>query len=113
METSSCGICGDELSSEYSHKLDCGHELHYQCLLLSFKKGRHNICPYCRAPKNKLPLVNGTKKFIPNIHIPDDSYINTPCKAVIQKGKNKGSICNKQCQLGFEYCRTHNKKFLK
>ena len=32
-----CPICGDELSKHYSHKLNCGHIFHYECLFKAFK----------------------------------------------------------------------------
>ena len=34
---------------------------------------------------------------------------NEPCKAILQRGKNKGNQCNKKCLLGYEYCGLHKK----
>ena len=65
MDCISCSICAEPLSSQYSHKLKCGHEFHYQCLFLTFKNMKTNRCPYCRSQFNLLPLVNGIKKIYP------------------------------------------------
>ena len=62
-----CSICGDGLCKQYSHKLNCGHEFHYDCLMKSFKGARNTNCPYCRSLNNLLPLVNGIKKVEYNI----------------------------------------------
>ena len=37
MNEEECPICGDDLNSKYIHKLDCGHEFHYECLFKSLK----------------------------------------------------------------------------
>ena len=31
-----CSICGDPLNKLFTHKLVCGHEVHYTCLQKSF-----------------------------------------------------------------------------
>ena len=126
-----CPICGIELNKEYTHKLPCNHEFHYECLLKSFKmtKGnikKHHYCPYCRKAYTLLPIVNGLKKIEPGIHVHRKDYYmdiglgtiynaklvnlkNEPCKAALKKGKRKGQLCGKHCKLGYEFCGTHNK----
>tara|TARA_B100000780_G_C20820033_1_gene325806 strand:- start:120 stop:467 length:348 start_codon:yes stop_codon:yes gene_type:complete len=105
METC-CSICGDLLSSEYSHKQPCGHEFHYQCLLLTFKNMKNTECPYCRV-SNKLPVVSGLKKKIHWIHEDTDEQPLVKCQQLLTKGKNKGHKCTRGCQLGYEYCKIH------
>ena len=107
MET--CAICGDDLNNEFTHTMECGHTFHYMCLFHTFKSCKGNACPYCGTLNNKLPLVNGVKKIVPSIHMMDESFVNKPCCAIIQRGKNKGNMCNKNCELGYGYCKIHNK----
>ena len=38
-----CSICGDNLKLHYSHKLECDHIFHYECLLKSFKGAKNNV----------------------------------------------------------------------
>ena len=134
METLDCAICGLSLSDGYVHKLDCGHEFHYECLLKSFKSKTHgnysyykksnNNCPYCRSPNNILPIVNGLKKIEVGIHIKVNDFYknkglgtvynnklinlqNVTCKAILKKGKRVGETCGKSCKLGSYYCGSH------
>ncbi len=111
MDCISCSICAEPLSSQYSHKLKCGHEFHYQCLFLTFKNMKTNRCPYCRSQFNLLPLVNGIKKIYPNVHDTSniESYENKKCKMILTKGKNKGKQCSRYCKIGMDYCPLHNK----
>ena len=111
MDCLNCSICGEEKTTQFTHKLKCGHEFHYQCLFLSFKSMKTNNCPYCRRGNNYLPIVNGIKKIYPGIHNMEeaDEYINQKCKYVLTRGKNKGKRCSRNCLLGEEYCRTHSK----
>ena len=44
MECINCSICGEKLDEGYAHKLKCGHEFHYECLLLSFKTLQKKAC---------------------------------------------------------------------
>jgi len=115
-----CSICGLNLKDKYQYKLPCNHPFHYECLLKTFtptKQYQINHCPYCRVKCGYLPIVNGLKKITIGVHgtsselfAPGKSEIkNEPCKAILQKGKNKGNICNKHCLLGFEYCGLHKK----
>ena len=106
MET--CAICGDDINTEFCHTLRCNHTFHYQCLFQTFKSSKLCKCPYC-GKEDKLPLVNGVKQIVPWIHKPDPSFENKPCCAIIQKGVNKGLVCNKKCELGYGYCKMHNK----
>ena len=114
-----CPICGDDLKNELCHTLECNHKYHYNCLLLTFKNLRCNGCPYCRSKNNYLPIVNGLKKQIVGIHVSkaeelsDENgvmkYNNVPCNALLKRGPNKGKECGKNCKLGYDKCRTHDK----
>ena len=112
MEEDLCSICYDPLHKQFSHTLSCNHTFHYECLYKSFKEDWLNMCPYCRSENNKLPIVNGIKKIYPNIHNTEniDTYKNIPCNYIIQRGKNKGTICNKNCMYGEYQCTRHIKK---
>ena len=114
-----CSICGLGLNEKYSITLNCNHTYHYECLLCSFSEIKKNSvkynyvnrCPYCRQSCGLLPVVNGLAKIIPMIHykINDNQpeYEEIRCKGVLKSGKNKGNVCNKKCQLGYEYCKRH------
>ena len=121
-----CGICGSELNDKYSHKLNCNHEYHYECLMKSFQntpklKKEVNHCPYCRDKAGYLPLVNGLKKAIPGVHFCSwatsiiilkeeiNNNYSIKCKHSLTRGKNKGNLCSKNCFLGYEYCKAHKK----
>ena len=106
-----CPICGDELSKHYSHKLNCGHIFHYECLFKAFKCGRNNDCPYCRSENNLLPIVNGIKSVHKKIHDTSDmnSYQNIPCKTIIKSGAKKGQECGAHCKIGYFTCKRHSK----
>jgi len=117
-----CSICGDELNSKYTHKLECGHTYHYECIMKTFQN-TNNIhsknCPYCRKNTGYLPIVKGLKKIVPGIHIdyisniqPQQSEIieNNKCSFILTRGKNKGNQCSKYCFLGYDYCKIHYKK---
>ena len=87
---------------------------------LIYKK-EYNHCPYCRKNGDYLPLVNGVKKVIPNVHcmnttksIQDKKIIlkneySTKCVFILTRGKNKGSECGKNCVLGYTNCKAHLK----
>ena len=127
-EQEDCGICGCNLNDKFSHTLKCNHTFHYECLMKSFqnitganKYKEHNHCPYCRTKGNYLPLCNGLKKVIPNIHcmntiksIHDTKEIlkneySKKCVFTLTRGKNKGSECGKNCLLGHTNCKAHLK----
>ena len=117
-----CGICGLELNDKFSHTLSCNHIFHYECLMKSFQsihkhKKEYNHCPYCREKYEYLPLINGLKKVIPGVHCNTfgsneskallKSDYSKRCEFILTRGKNKGSVCNKTCSLGYTYCKTH------
>ena len=67
----SCIICGEEKNKHFIHKLDCGHDFHYECIVKCFKNCmKDRRCPYCRSNQNnkQLPIVNGIKKYHKGIH---------------------------------------------
>ena len=124
-EEEDCSICGLKLNEKFQYKLQCNHIFHYECLLKTFIHSKNNSfyaakynnkCPYCRSKCEYLPVVNGLSKVKEDIHYKNLSekpeLISVPCKAVLQKGKNKGKKCDKKCMLGYEYCVLH-KKYIK
>ena len=115
-----CAICGLTLNEKYSHKLNCGHSFHYECLLKSFNCSDHRFCPYCRKKCEYLPLINGLKRVLPGIHCKSASVIHTynislkenyskKCNHILKRGKNKGNECGKNCKLGYYICNDHFK----
>ena len=119
-----CSICGLELKEKFCYELKCGHKFHYECLMKSFVNipklnKMKNSCPYCRAPSDYLPVVNGLKKLTVGVHcatvqeLSDENGIlklkNNPCQYILKKGKNKGNQCGKNCYLGYDYCKVHKK----
>lgn len=111
MDCKICCICGEPKESKFCHKLECGHEFHYNCLFLTFKNMKTNSCPYCRKGHNLLPLVNGIKKIDYSIHdiTNIDTFQNNKCKYIFKRGKRKGEECSKNCCLGEIYCMAHLK----
>lgn len=125
IETEDCGICGLSINDKFSYTLVCNHTFHYECLIKSFqntpkyKKNIYNHCPYCRKNTDYLPLVNGLKKVVPNVHCLNNTAIikekkellknnyNNKCLFILTRGKNKGKACGKNCNLGFNTCKTH------
>lgn len=115
MESENCAICYEK-NDDYTHKLNCGHTFHYNCLYLSFKNSKNNDCPYCRSKHNYLPIVPGLKKFNSKIieyDINKLDLINKKCDMILKKGKNKGTQCSKNCKLGFNYCSVHQNQIIK
>ena len=120
MSCDTCSICGDLMSDKFTHKLTCGHEYHYECLLKSFGNySEKNInCPYCRKKCEYLPLVNGLKKITVGIHCAfiDKEVLteelknyNCKCNYIFKRCKNVGQECGKNCKLGFYVCNAHFK----
>lgn len=124
-EQEDCGICGLSIDEKFSHTLKCNHTFHYECLMKSFqninkyKKNIYNYCPYCRKNSEYLPLVNGLKNVVPNVHCINttsnikekkeelkNNYSNR-CEFLLTRGKNKGNSCGKNCILGYNTCKTH------
>ena len=111
-----CPICAYPMDSKFVYcTKECGHKFHYECLLKTFKHCGNN-CPYCRKKHIHLPLINGLKagdlkhcRLFFEGNYPDNikNYKTTRCKYVLKKGKNKGKVCNKNCKLGYEYCKSH------
>ena len=130
-EQEDCGICGLSIDEKFSHTLKCNHTFHYECLMKSFqninkyKKNIYNHCPYCRKNTDYLPLVNGLKNVVPNVHCHNNTsnikekkeelknnYSNR-CEFLLTRGKNKGNSCGKNCSLGYNTCKTHMGKMNK
>ena len=117
MSEESCAICGSEMNEMFSVKLPCGHEFHYECLYktyASLKKTSYkyrNHCPYCREKSGLLPIVNGLARATVGIHYAQGQeppeIPKVRCQHILVRGKNKGSPCDKKCQLGFTMCKTH------
>jgi len=115
-----CAICGICLNDNYSHKLNCGHSFHYECLMKSFNcSDKHISCPYCRKNCDHLPLINGLRRVLPGIHC-KANVIHTyninlkenyrkKCNHILKRGKNKGNECGKNCKLGYYICNDHFK----
>jgi hypothetical protein len=124
IESEDCGICGLSIDDKFSHTLKCNHTFHYECLMKSFQnthkyKKEYNHCPYCRKNSEYLPLVNGLKKVVPNVHCHNNTsnikekkeelknnYSNR-CEFLLTRGKNKGNSCGKNCSLGYNTCKIH------
>ena len=117
-----CHICGEADKYKFSIKLSCGHKYHYECIMRTFecdkdtsngKKKYSNYCPYCSKDIGLLPIVNGLTSVIKGIHynINDEkpTIDHIKCKAIIQSGKNRGTVCNRNCILGYNYCKLHKK----
>ena len=114
-----CMICALPLAVIYCEKLPCSHTFHYECLLKTIICGKRqtynhtNRCPYCREKIGYLPVINGMTKPLKNIHYgvgmnpPDFPQIR--CQHILLRGKNTGSNCDKKCQLGYTFCKNHNK----
>ena len=117
MEEKKCLICEEDLNSKYTYTLECNLTFHYECLMKTYKFQKKNKCPYCRKPAKLLPLVNGIKKPLKNIHYHNiseitDIYdnldnINIKCNHILKKGKNKGKFCNKNSMIGYYKCKAH------
>ena len=122
MSDEECAICALPLKDMYCETLSCSHVFHYECILKTFtvcKKQTYkhvNRCPYCREKCGYLPLINGLAKVIRNIHYnPEGGGLipecpNIRCQHILLRGKNKGTTCDKKCQLGFTQCKTHHAK---
>lgn len=118
--TETCFICGDDSKKKLYYTLKCNHKAHYECLMKSFKSSKDiiNSCPYCREPHGLLPMVNGLKEPLKNIHyfnyeeykkIKELNIQDVKCQYIIKSGKNKGNECGNKCILGYNFCGRHNK----
>ena len=107
-----------------SIKLPCNHTFNYLPLyneICKQKNSKGNIletqklslnqikCPYCRTKfDNLLPYIEicGVNK-IRGVNSPlKFSMFLSNCKYIMKSGKNKGNLCNKDCN--FDYCSRHN-----
>ena len=117
-----CYICGEIDKYKYEQRLCCGHIYHYECIMKTFicdndtsfgKKKNNNYCPYCSKESGLLPVINNLPKIIKGIHYslhekkPEVDKIL--CQGIILSGKKKGMICNRNCILGYNYCKLHKK----
>ena len=120
MEDEDCMICALPLVDLYCEKLLCSHIFHYECLLKTFVSGKRqtykhtNRCPYCREKSGYLSAINGVPRLIQNIHysagdIPPECP-KIRCQHILIRGKNKGNTCDKKCQIGYTFCKTHKSK---
>lgn len=118
-EEEDCAICGIPLNEKYTHNLSCNHKFHYECLLKTFTtkpKYEKKRCPYCKTKCDYLPLVNGIKKPIINVHYNTVNELNNleisdiKCNHILSRGKRKGEDCGKNCKIGFTVCQSHFKK---
>ncbi len=58
-----CAICQDSLHESTTHKLECGHEFHTNCILSWFRSGQKS-CPLCRnEPCNITNNMNYLKRL--------------------------------------------------
>jgi hypothetical protein len=155
MEETECPICYDKmilrenniygteennnlLNDDTVIQLNCGHQFHYKCILMTFKTmlKKHNSkksrkCPYCRCDggylpieKNKFPIknINREYKLIQDYIYADkldkvyeiakqNNFLNEhKCQALLTTGPNKGIQCKKNKKNGSEYCCIHIKK---
>ena len=46
-----CAICQESLEYGHTHKLECGHEFHANCIVSWFRSGPKS-CPICRDESN-------------------------------------------------------------
>ena len=94
-----CYICCDtftesNIKGEQQVILKCGHKFHYNCIVMSYKKARNKLCPYCRQPGGKI-IVKETINY---------------CKAIIGSGPYKGCVCKIKAKYN-GYCGRHKNKF--
>ena len=111
-----CNICGSPLNYKFSHRLDCNHIYHYECIQKTFLLSRQKCkCPLCGKDSNGLPIVNGLPKLIKGIHYMDilPDYVSLPCTQLLKSGKRKGEECRTKCMLGMNVCNRHHKLQLK
>lgn len=112
-----CSICGDDYSVKFMYTLNCSHTFHYECIVKSFKIINNRNCPVCRNHSELLPMVNGLKKPISQIHYDYktssdeieilNKFKNVKCSHILIKGKNKGKSCIRPCVIGFYKCSAH------
>ena len=59
--------------------------------------------------------MNGIRNINSNIHDTTniDTFENHKCQMILTRGKNKGNFCSKNCALGYDYCKIHQKKYIK
>ena len=90
-----CYICCDTLNdTDDIVELKCNHKFHINCILMSYKKAKNKLCPYCRQPGGTV-----IEKNIQNIQY---------CKAIISSGINKGCVCTNKAKYN-NYCGKHKK----
>ena len=87
MEDNSCGICCDVIEDSENTILQCGHNYHYNCIMMAYKFSKESKCSYCKK-----------KKKI--------------CSAILKTGKNKGKQCSCSVIGSLNFCGRHIKNVL-
>ena len=119
----SCIICLEEEKEKEIVKLCCGHEFHYECIILEYLSKKNRLCPYCRKKGCVLELMTGPPP-IKGIHLEYwESKEVKKCNAILRSGPNKGKMCgNTVTSKGYclvkekndikYYCSRHKKKII-
>ena len=121
-----CPICYEQLDSQNTQILSCGHKFHLECIKNAYitQKGLSRLCPYCRKYGGYLKLEPSTIP-IKNIHKEYTQFKeseklkkyeslkpyldNKKCFAILKSGVNKGKQCRFNKMPGCYFCKKHNK----
>ena len=118
-------LINNEILSDTSLKLPCGHKFNYYPLYREIYEQKYNSnclelyklktwqmkCPYCRKIFDNIlpynPAIPDIKK-IRGVNSPSKySFYPNKCKYVWKSGNKIGKSCNKECIN--EFCSSHNK----
>ena len=129
-----CAICYSDMDDESDIvTLKCGHQFHYDCILMEYKsviaknskyhKYTYRKCPFCRSDGGYLPLKPGMLpiefihqeyKYLKNAKDFSKYLIKDRCHAILKTGPNKGCQCAKgYADPKIPYCKTHLKYYKK